>query len=57
MEDISRKVDEDGQYVSGGIKPDIEAKIDENKPFSFRDFGDPVRDPQLKKAIEVILGK
>lgn len=57
MEDIGRKVDEDGQYVSGGIKPDVEAKIDENKPFSFRDFGHPVRDPQLKKAIEIILGK
>ncbi len=56
-DDISRKVDEDGQYVSGGLKPDIEAKIDENKPLSFRDFGDPVRDPQLKKAIEVALGK
>lgn len=57
MEDISRKVDEDGQYVSGGIKPNIEAKIDESKPFSLRDFGDPVKDPQLKKAIDVILGR
>lgn len=54
-EDISRKVDEDGQYVSGGLRPDIEAKIDENKPLTFQAFGDPTKDPQLMKAIEVIL--
>ncbi len=54
-DDISRKVDVDGQYVSGGLHPDIEVKIDETKPFSFSDIGDPLKDPQLKRAIEVIL--
>jgi carboxyl-terminal processing protease len=56
-EDISRKVDADGQYVSGGLKPDVIAKIDETKPFDYSSIGDPVKDPQLKKAIDVILGK
>ncbi|HJP82784.1 MAG TPA: S41 family peptidase [Fimbriimonadaceae bacterium] len=56
-EDISRKVDADGQYVSGGLKPDVIAKIDETKPFDYASIGDPVKDPQLKKAIDVILGK
>lgn len=56
-EDISRKVDADGQYVSGGLRPDIEAKIEEGRQFTFSDFGNPQRDPQLKKAIEVILGR
>jgi carboxyl-terminal processing protease len=56
-DDISRKVDTDGQYVSGGLHPDVLATIDETKPFNFRDYADPVKDSQLKRAIEVILGK
>ena len=56
-EDISRKVDTDGQYISGGLQPDIEVKIDETKPFNYADIGDPKKDPQLKRAIELILGK
>lgn len=55
-DDISRKVDEDGQYISGGIKPDIEVKLDESKPFNFSDFGDPKKDDQLRRAIEAITG-
>jgi carboxyl-terminal processing protease len=56
-EDIGRKVDVDGQYMSGGLKPDVEVKIDEGRQFSFSDFGNPQRDPQLKKAIDVLIGK
>ncbi|MBC8063465.1 MAG: S41 family peptidase [Chlorobia bacterium] len=55
-EDISRKVDIDGQYVSGGLQPDIVSKIDESKQTSYSDFGDPKNDSQLRRAIEVILG-
>ena len=56
-EDISRKVDEEGQYVSGGLRPDFEVKLEEGKQYSFSDFGNPVRDPQLRRAIDVLLGK
>lgn len=49
--DISRKVDEDGEYVSGGIIPDIEEELD----LSTRTvMGDPDRDNQLRKAMEFI---
>jgi carboxyl-terminal processing protease len=53
--DISRKVDEDGLYVSGGIAPDVEVKLDPN----LADFtqGDPKNDPQLQKALEIIAAK
>jgi carboxyl-terminal processing protease len=53
-QDISRKVDEDGQYLSGGLAPHVEAELDFNlDPL----LGDPARDSQLKKAIEVIQQK
>jgi carboxyl-terminal processing protease len=53
-EDISRKVDEDGTYVSGGIKPHVVVELDPNEPFM---IGDPKLDPQLAKAIELIQQK
>ena len=51
---IGRKVDEDGQYVSGGLAPDVKATID---PASEAVFGDPKTDTQLQKALEVIKSK
>ncbi len=53
-EDIGRKTDEDGTYISGGIKPDIEV------PFEFKEgtqFGIPGKDTQLDKAIDVLKSK
>jgi carboxyl-terminal processing protease len=52
--DIGRKVDEDGEYLSGGLRPDIVVPVDESGEFI---FADPVKDNQLKKAIEVIESK
>jgi len=50
--DISRKVDVDGEYVSGGLKPDVRvpANIDLLP-------GVPKSDNQLQKAIEIIQSK
>lgn len=50
--DISRKVDDDGAYISGGIAPDLEVEI----PRDFKDFkfATPGHDPQLDKAIQFI---
>lgn len=53
-EDISRKVDEDGTYVSGGIKPHY---IVENDHTSLTELGNPEQDAQLAKAIELIRQK
>jgi carboxyl-terminal processing protease len=49
--DISRRVDADGAYVSGGLKPDVEVtlKIDENTK-----FGEAGRDSQLDAALSWI---
>ncbi len=49
--DISRRVDEEGRYISGGLKPDVESelRIDENTL-----IGDPVNDSQLADAIKHI---
>jgi carboxyl-terminal processing protease len=52
--DISRKVDEDGEYLSGGIAPDIVKALDLNADTL---LGDPKKDSQLAKAIEVIASK
>lgn len=49
--DIGRKVDEYGTYKSGGIDPDVQVGLD---PDSGAVIGDPIKDPQLKKALEVI---
>lgn len=52
--DISRKVDIDGAYVSGGIPADVEVelKITENTK-----LGEPGRDSQLDKAVSVVREK
>ncbi|MBL8069060.1 MAG: S41 family peptidase [Armatimonadetes bacterium] len=50
--DIGRKVDEDGAYLSGGLKPDIEADIP--RDFEGFKFAEPGHDPQLDKALEFI---
>ena len=52
--DISRKVDEDGTYVSGGLQPDVKAELGANAEGV---FGDPKTDTQLQKALEIIRGK
>jgi carboxyl-terminal processing protease len=53
-QDISRKVDEDGKYVSGGLNPEITVKIDPDSPYV---PGDLETDVQLQKAIEIIQAK
>lgn len=52
--DISRTQDEDGIYISGGIKPDVEVALDAG--FSVV-LGDPKSDNQLQRAIEVLKQK
>lgn len=52
--DISRKVDEDMQYLSGGLQPDVKATLDPNAEII---LGDPKTDTQLQKALEVIRNK
>ncbi len=51
---IGRKVDEDGEYISGGLAPDVKVTIDPNDEVV---YGDPKTDPQLQKAIEVVKSK
>lgn len=53
-DDISRRVDEDDTYISGGLKPDIivPLKADANTI-----IGDPEKDSQLMKAVELIKSK
>ncbi|MBW7927317.1 MAG: S41 family peptidase [Fimbriimonadaceae bacterium] len=52
--DISRKVDADGQYISGGLKPDVEVKLNlDQAPV----IGDPNSDNQLAEAVKVVLGQ
>lgn len=52
--DMRRRVDDDGQYISGGLKPDVEVKLNLGPNTA---IGNPVRDNQLAKAIEVIRSK
>lgn len=60
-EDIERKVNEDGQYISGGLSLEqdpnsfVEAKLDPDDANIV--IGDPKTDTQLAKAIEVIKSK
>jgi len=49
--DISRRVDEDGVYISGGLQPDYPVELDLDK---IKSFGDIKTDNQLQKAVEVI---
>lgn len=51
-EDMSRRVDENGQYVSGGIHPEIEVKLNDNIQVT---LGDVKTDSQLQRAIQYIL--
>lgn len=53
-EDIGRTVDEDGQYVTGGIRPDV---LVDNDPDIVSIFGDPKTDRQLQKAMQVLKSK
>lgn len=50
--DISRKVDADGAYVSGGIQPDI---LVEEPPDAIIEYGEPESDIQLARALEEVL--
>lgn len=52
--EMSRKVDEEGQYVSGGLEPDIKVPIDFTE---MTNLGDPATDTQLAKALEIIREK
>ncbi|MBL8086528.1 MAG: S41 family peptidase [Chthonomonas sp.] len=52
--DIMRKVDDEGGYISGGLKPDVEVKLNLG-PNTM--LGNPERDNQLQKALEVIASK
>ncbi|MDI9641287.1 S41 family peptidase [Kamptonema cortianum] len=49
--DITRKVDEYGSYLSGGIKPDIEVDFERKDGAA---FAVPGKDSQLDRAIEFI---
>lgn len=51
-DDIGRKVDEDGTYLSGGMEPAI--KVDLDPDDSTIELGNPKSDTQLQKAIEFI---
>lgn len=52
--DIGRKVDEEGEYISGGLTPDVKVLLDLDSDVI---IGDPKTDNQLQKAIEVIKSK
>jgi carboxyl-terminal processing protease len=52
--DVSRKVDEDGQYLSGGVKPDVEVELDYAKQPT---IGDPASDNQLAAALKLVQSK
>jgi carboxyl-terminal processing protease len=54
-QDIGRKLDAYGEYESGGLDPDIKVPIDEFDQSV--EISDPVKDPQLAKAIDYILSK
>lgn len=52
--DFSRKIDDNGIYVSGGLMPDV--KVEED-PTAVISFANPATDRQLAKAIEFIQHK
>lgn len=52
--DIARKVDDEGQYVSGGIKPDVLVPLSLS-PKTL--VGDPKTDNQIQRAMEIIKSK
>lgn len=49
--DLTRKVDEDGEYISGGIAPDIEVKLSDDDLVT---IGDPLTDTQLIRSLEYV---
>ena len=51
---FDRKVDEDGTYLKGGLEPDVLIELPTGEPVV---IGDADKDPQLKKAIEVVKQK
>lgn len=53
-ENISRKVDEDGTRISGGITPQYEVPLDTSVQW---ELGDPEKDNQLAEAIHLIENK
>lgn len=53
-DDIGRKVDDDGMYLSGGLQPDVKAGLGLDPSII---PGDPKSDTQLQKAIEIIREK
>jgi carboxyl-terminal processing protease len=56
-QDIGRKVDEEGQFISGGLKPDVEADMDPDTSLKGPTFGVLPGDTQLEKAVEVLKQK
>lgn len=52
---FGRKVDQDGVFVSGGLEPDVKVDLDWDKVEPL--LGDPTRDSQLAKAIQVLKDK
>ena len=50
-EDISRTQDDDGQYVSGGLRPEIPVEFEFNADTQ---FGVPGKDTQLDKALQFL---
>ncbi len=50
--DIGRKLDEDGAYISGGLKPDVAVEPDYDAGFA---IGDMEKDNQLRRAVEEVL--
>ena len=50
--DIGRKVDDDGQYVSGGLLPDIAVEPDFDREM---EVGSPAKDAQLQRAVQEVL--
>lgn len=51
--DISRKVDDDGTYIKGGLAPDIKVEIPTKGDWK---IGEPGKDPQLDRAIQYMGG-
>lgn len=52
--DIGRKMDEDGQFLSGGLQPDVKIELPLDKPVV---LGEPGSDGQLQAAIELLQKK
>ena len=51
---FSREIDEDGNYLKGGLVPDVEVDLPVTQQVV---LGDPTKDPQLKKAMDVVVQK